>query len=189
MGLLHDRGLAGVYEQDVFGLNPLLIAMGQRGMPVDEAKRREAAEALSEQRLQILDNLNTLIPDACKPVKVWKKKRKEWGDVPPTTITIERRSVTKRATKKLPERSVGVAVYHERLAFNPSPKQLQRYMRYQNYPLPKRTDRFSGQSKVSLDEAAVRRLALKYEDDRVWVLVLQYRETDKLLSTYLGRPS
>ena len=188
MGLLHDRGLAAVYEQDIFGLNPLLVAMGQRGMPVDERKRREAAEVLSSKRIQILDNLNQLIPDACKPLKIWKKKRKEWGLVLPAHIAIERIRVSKRATKKLPERVVEVDTYHERLAFNPSPKQLQRYMRFRGYPLPKRTDRFSGQSKVYLDEATVRRLALKYEDDRVWVLVLQYRDADKQLSTYLGRP-
>ena len=57
MGLLHDAGLDQVYEQDIWGLNSLLVAMGQRGMPVDAVKRFEAAQTLEEQRATALARL------------------------------------------------------------------------------------------------------------------------------------
>jgi DNA polymerase I-like protein with 3'-5' exonuclease and polymerase domains len=34
----------------------------------------------------------------------------------------------------------------------------------------------------------LRRLMLKYPDDKLYSLVLQYRSIDKLAGTYVGRP-
>jgi DNA polymerase I-like protein with 3'-5' exonuclease and polymerase domains len=41
--------------------------------------------------------------------------------------------------------------------------------------------------KVSFNEASLRKLMLKYPDDKLYSAVLQYRQADKLAGTYVGR--
>ena len=78
MGLLKEAGLDQLYLQDVWGLNPLLDAMGQRGMPVDGQKRLEAAQARDVERQTAMAELQRLVPAECCPVKVYKKQPKDY---------------------------------------------------------------------------------------------------------------
>ena len=74
MGLLHEAGLAHVYDQDIHGLNPLLERMSQWGMPVNEAARVRAAEGLTAQCQGLLGQIRALVPEAVCRKKVYKKK-------------------------------------------------------------------------------------------------------------------
>jgi DNA polymerase I-like protein with 3'-5' exonuclease and polymerase domains len=40
-----------------------------------------------------------------------------------------------------------------------------------------------------MDEKAIKELMRKYPDDKLYPLVLQYRELDKIAGTYIGRPA
>ena len=176
MGLLQDAKLDHLYDQDLAGLNPLLDAMSQRGMPVDGERRLAVAQALQQERAVVLAEMQLWVPRIARRLKIWKKKRTGPTIVPfPMTIT-------KRATKKLPERQEEVEWYEEALPFTPSNDQMKRYAKFKGYKLPVRDGR------ETADETALRRLALRHETDALFPLILKYRELDKILSTYVGRP-
>lgn len=136
MGFLHDAGLAQVYDQDIFALNALLEAMSARGMPVDRAARAEALHVLEDRADAILMQIRALVPEECRPLKVYKKK--------PSV----------------------------RLPFRPSPQQLVKYLRYKGLRVPKKDGR------DTIEETALRRLALSNPQDPVLPLVLAYRSND-----------
>lgn len=197
MGLLSDAGLLGIYERDVFGLNPLLDRMSQRGMPVDAATRVRVVSDVAIQRGLVLAKIRALVPAACCPTKVYKReppaamRASAHREGVMTTVTSCSRCQTLRVTRTHPcvARAEGtietLMVLGEQWVvpqpFVPSPKGLLTYLQYKGYAVPKRDGR------PTTDEAALRRLALKHEKDELFPLILQYRELDKLLGTYLGR--
>ena len=74
MGLLHDAGLSDFYQRDIHNLNPLLDAMSQRGVPVDEQARQMLVTELQADLDTTMAQIQALVPDACKPKKVYKRK-------------------------------------------------------------------------------------------------------------------
>ena len=225
MGLLHDAGLADFYLQDIHGLNPLLIAMSQRGMPLDQATREGAAKALEVERHAVLAEINQLIPLECCPKKVYKKRPQRtcpWcGEacaqlwcgqcerallyepnlaVTQIAVTMTHcaycaaRRPNKKHTcwKNKPVQIVSChetqEVYIKRLPFVLSPKGLLTYLAFKGYTTPKKYDRATGEKRATTDEAALLRLALTHEADPIFHLVLTYRDYEKQLSTYVGRP-
>ena len=199
MGLLHDAGLADIYLRDIHGLNDLLDAMGQRGMPVDGVRRLEATRALEVERLAAMTELQTLIPAECCPKKVYKKQPKVSAQVTQKTVVVtycaycQARKPNKKHTcwqtrpVKAEQVEELVQEWYVRLPFVPSPKGLLTYFKYKGYVLPSKYDRATGQKRFTSDEGALLRIALRYED-LVCAAVLRFREVDKQLSTYVGRP-
>jgi hypothetical protein len=147
VGLLQQAGLAGLYDQDIAGLNPLLDAMSQRGMPVNAERRLAVSLKLSKERHTLWTTMQSLVPLEARRIKVYKRK--------PNVV----------------------------LPFVPSNVQMKRYCSVKHYTLPTRDGR------LTADETALRRLALKHETDRLFPLILEYRALDKLLGTYVGRPA
>ena len=202
MGLLHDAGLAEVYANDLAALNPLLDAMSQRGMPVDGAVRLRIALGLQEQRQAVLNRLQALIPPECCPTKVYKKRPIDMTAVTCTQTTVMRtycayclayrpnkkHTCFKAQEPKYEAHQEQAEVWVKRLPFVISPKGLLTYFTHKGYPTPKKYDRATGERRDTTDEAALLRMALKEENDPVLPLVLQYRDYDKQLSTYIGRP-
>ena len=74
MGLLHDAGLADFYQHDIHDLNTLLDAMSRRGMPIDEQARLELVAELQAELDATMAHIQALVPDECKPKKVYKRK-------------------------------------------------------------------------------------------------------------------
>jgi DNA polymerase I-like protein with 3'-5' exonuclease and polymerase domains len=74
MGLLQDTKLADLYTHDLAGLNPLLNAMSQRGMPVDAGRREAVAQALQQERQDVLAQMQLLVPDEARRLKIYKRK-------------------------------------------------------------------------------------------------------------------
>ena len=85
------------------------------------------------------------------------------------------------------EREEAVTVWVKRLPFVPSPKGLLTYFKHKGYTLPTKYDRSTGQKRFTSDEGALLRIALQHED-LVCAAVLRFRDVDKQLSTYVGRP-
>ena len=201
MGLLHDAGLDQVYLRDIYGLNSLLVAMGQRGMPVDAAKRFEAAQALEQQRATALAQLQAAVPTSCWPFKRYKRQPKIEGPVEVGQVTKVVQYCT-YCTAKAPNKKHKcwkaqpkstnaveelVVQWLVRQPFVPSPKGLLTYFKHKGYALPKKYDRATGERRATTDEPALLRLALTHQDP-VCALVLKYRDYDKQLST-VGRPA
>ena len=202
MGLLHDAGLDLVYLTDIHALNPLLDAMGQRGMPIDQHERLHAAVALNIERQTALLELQRLIPPECCPTKRYAKPPKSGGFVTVTQKTVmvmyctycsaRRPNKKHRCWKDKPPQTEGrpevVQEWHVRLPFVPSPKGMLTYFRHKGYALPTKYDRSTGQRRFTSDEGALLRIALQHEDP-VCAAVLRFRDVDKQLSTYVGRPA
>jgi len=199
MGLLHDAGLAEFYQRDIHALNPLLEAMSRRGMPVDESQRLAAAQAVQVKRTETLTRLRALIPPEICPKNVYKKQPTKTVATTAITVTVQvpyclacgaRRPNRKHPCQAQIElREEQQMQYEVRLPFVPSPKGLLAYLRYKGYSVPKKYDRATGEKRATTDEAALLRLALQHEADPIFALVLEYRDCDKQLSTYLGRPT
>ena len=202
MGLLHDAGLDQLYLSDIHALNPLLDAMGQRGMPVDLAKRFQAAQELELERAEALAAVRRLIPAECCPIKRYKKPPRGTPiNVTCTQIAVMRtycaycgaRRPNKKHTcwKAKPvqteDRPEDQPLWEIRLPFVVSPKGLLTYFKYKGYAIPTKYDRSTGQKRFTSDEGALLRIALAHEDP-VCAAVLRFRDVDKQLSTYVGRP-
>ena len=104
----------------------------------------------------------------------------------------------KRPTAKRPQNpcagasSVEISILGKswsRLAdFTPSRDQLIRYQQVLGRPIPTKWDPKTKSRKISMDEKAIKWLMGKYPSDKLYPLVLEYREIDKVAGTYLGRP-
>lgn len=201
MGLLQDAWLAALYDRDIQGLNQLLVDMSARGMPVDQAKREAVALELGQERDAVLAELQVLVPDEAKPRKVYKRKPLNHEELRSEVHTIAsdacaycdaRKPNKKHKCWKLKPRTVYVVMeqvehWIKTLPFKPSTPQLKRFCVLKGYKLPTKFNRDTGETKDTTEETALRRLALKYEAEPVFPLVLKYREVDKVLSTYVGR--
>src|ERR1022692_4556093 len=83
MGLLQDLDNAGVgtgYRKYVLALEPILAAMGKRGMPVSPASHAAVSALLTERLAQAELAMQALIPEsvhACHPKQGYKKEPKD----------------------------------------------------------------------------------------------------------------
>ena len=203
MGWLRNAGLADIYTRDIHGLNPLLDAMGHRGMPISADRRLEAAHQLEQERAQVMAELQALVPVVCCPTKVYK--RQPTVTVPNVTVTQtavvrtycaycgaarpnKRHTCWKTQEPKGVAREEQALVWIQQLPFVPSPKGLLTYFKHQGYKAPQKYNRDTGEKRDTTDEAALLCMALTHEDP-VCALVLRYRGVEKLLGTYVGRPT
>ena len=85
-------------------------------------------------------------------------------------------------------REVEVDEYYRLGQFTPSRNQLISYNRALKRALPTTWDKKTGGRKVSMNEKALKELIRKFPLDKLYPLVLTYRELDKLAGTYIGRP-
>ena len=191
MGLLQDASLADFYTTDLHAINPLLEAMGQRGMSVDPTVRASLAAELHTKLAETLTRLRALIPPECCPTKIYKRQPVPALDTFVVTHTVIQRYCTyctvarpnKRHTcfKTHPalahvgERVVDVPQWVRSLPFVPSPNGLLTYIKHKGYALPSKYNRKTGERRETSDEAALLRLALTTEDP-VLAAVLEYRD-------------
>ena len=215
MGLLQDAKLDRLYEQDIAGLNPLLDAMSQRGMPVDGERRLAVAQALQQERAAVLVEMQTLVPDEARRMKVCKRCPTQHGplcsvgqyagdQIMPCDCWL----TTPRESSSTVNIWVCCACGQQRVTkTHPCLKRGEVRMRVAvpamvwAYPLSftpsndqmKRYCKVKGyklpvkDGRETADETALRRLALKHETDALFPLILKYRELDKLVGTYVGR--
>ena len=191
MGLLQQAGLATLYARDIAGLNPLLDAMSQRGMPVEAEGRAAVSRQLSEARHIVWTDMQALVPPEARRMKIYKRLRPGCDERPTTAnVWVCGGCGQERVTKTHPCVKNGAARVQQRravtewvqpLPFTPSNDQMKRYAKFKGYKLPVRDGR------ETANETALRRLALRHETDALFPLILRYRELDKLLGTYVGR--
>lgn len=66
--LLKKYGLYKIYQEFVLELDPVYAAMTKAGMPIDATRRLESAKLLTEKKREILEKINSLVPDSVKPI-------------------------------------------------------------------------------------------------------------------------
>ena len=86
------------------------------------------------------------------------------------------------------EREVSITEYFRYAEFSPSRDQLLRYHNHLKRPVPTKWDSKTGTRKISFGEEQLKTLILRYKDDKIYPLILEYRKIDKIAGTYVGRP-
>lgn len=206
--LLQSAGMWDLYWRDIHKLNEILIYMSDQGMPIDPVKRMEASVKLGELKETCRVKMNEAASKA-RPSKVYSQARFSEGL---QEIEVEKEeNFCSECQKRVPgqgskhphfrcgvaegevplgalgKRVVKVRAWIKPLDFKPSQKGMKRYVEYKGYKLITRWDRDSGTRKASMDENNIRKYALRHVEDPLFPLVLEYRELDKLLGTYVGR--
>lgn len=206
---LRETGLWDVYQRDVLDLEPVLQHMTTMGMPIDQDVRFQCALKLADE----LDRLDTLMT-SCVPLEARRIDHIYVNTPKDLTGLLERPGTRmehvcttcgaarprkdhfKHFKKKLNpcaggsavERSIDVTEYYRLAPFKPSRDQLQRYHQWLRRPLPMVYDKAVKKKKVSFAEKQLKQLRLKYPDDPLYAVILDYRSIDKLAGTYVGRP-
>ena len=73
------------------------------------------------------------------------------------------------------------------LPFKVSKQRLEAYCGVMGYSTIRRLDRVTRKYKVTFNEGAIRKLALKHPEDGLFPVILEWRGLEKLASTYIGR--
>lgn len=207
---LRKTELWRVYERDVIELEPILVHMQERGMPVDAEVRLDRAIRLDKQLKETRNAMEACVPlEARKIDHVYKETPKQTDGLRTRSGVRERlfcpncglEKPTKshfRVLKKKPspcgslspvQRTVEVQEYYRLAEFTPSRDQLIRYHEHLNRPCPRTYDKKERKQKISFAEKQLKELILKYPDDILYKLILEYRSLDKIAGTYIGRPS
>jgi hypothetical protein len=206
---LVKTGLWDVYERDVVELEPILTYMSSMGMPVDSEIRLDRAIKLQELLGTLMGQMESLIPlEARRIAHVYEREPKDTSNLASRRglrrIPVcdrcgaerPRKDHFKRYVKKqnlcagggTREVSIEVDEFYRLADFTPSRDQLVRYHQWIKRPLPMTYDKKERKKKVSFAEKQLKELMVKYPEDKLYSIILDYREADKLAGTYLGRP-
>lgn len=192
---LKARGVWDSYMRQVVGLHPVLVKAQDHGLPINNKARLEMKTELEIVKAETLLKIRPAVPDACKrldPKKGYKgipPKLKEIlaaGEQPPYQ-GIELKKNKKGDVKEHPFEYVqmdfsGEQRWIKKFEFNPgSWQQLIGYMKAKGHPVPKdlKTDDETTAKKE------LERLAKK-TNDNFYLNILEYRQTDKMLGTYVN---
>jgi hypothetical protein len=207
---LKRADLWDVYERDVVALEPILVHMRERGMPIDPEVRLDRATELARRLVEVKEQMTAAVPlEARKIEHVYASTPKDRTGL-----------CTRRGTRQLkvcpvcgaesPQKShyrvlkkkinpcggqesvvrvVEVTEYYRLADFTPSRDQLTRYHHYLRRPLPSVFDRKTRSRKVSFAERQIKELSGRYPEDELYQHILTYRQLDKIAGTYIGRPA
>jgi uracil-DNA glycosylase family 4 len=206
---LKDNQLWEVFERHVVQLNKVLTYMSGQGVLLDRAARQSAEDKLQGLLAEIWDRMQAAVPIEARSLKVYKKEPKD-------THGLVRTASTRRATRCPVCQSLDVRAEHfksvgkkrlkagatenpcsgfkavkveipdllwaEPLDFKISKLSLTRYQQLRKHQPYK--DRKTKQ--VTFDVKAMKQLMVKYPDDKLYPIILEYRKIQKLASTYVG---
>jgi len=209
---LKETGLWTVYQRDVLDLEPILLHMSQMGMPISQEVREDRAVKLAERQQKVMGEMEGLIPLGARKIEqVYKNEPKDKTGLcsrPGTRservcshcgLTKPRKDHFKRYVKKVnpcadesstavQHREVEVVEWYRLGDFTPSRLQLIRYQTVMGRPVPSSWDKKEGKRKPSMNEKSIKGLIGKYPLDKLYPLVIQFRELQKVAGTYIGYP-
>lgn len=165
-------------------VRPVLAAMEDRGMPIDDA-RRLALGAEFETAQEVLGReLDARFPDECRSIH----PKEGYKKVPKDTTGLVRREFTVARKTTDPGDSLDERVERwcrlESFAPNSS-HQLLRYMKSKGHKVPKsKIEDAEGNQKDTTASKELTRLAIKTQDD-FYLKVIEYRGLTKLRGTYV----
>lgn len=206
---LRRAGLWGVYQRDVLDLEPLLLHMHRKGMPIDADIRLDRAVKLAERLERTKRDMEEAVPLEARRIEhVYRKApaitdgllhRPGFAEIRVCSecgAEAPRKDHFKRYVKKINRCADARPVFERRevreyyrlSAFSPSRDQLIRYHLHLNRPLPLVYDKKTQKRRVSFGERQIKDLRAKFPLDPLYPLVLEYRSLDKVAGTYIGRP-
>lgn len=212
---LHAHHLWRVFERHIVRLDEVLEQMSASGIAQDVEQRAAASRLLQTKLAEVQDALTAAVPleirgrhpkggYARKPVKT-DGLVEEAFTYTQTFCTVceairpSKKHWSRKDTKKqlaagivhdgqphLGSRQVTETRWVKRLPFSPSNVQMKAYANARRHRLITTRDKQKGTLKTTFNEVAIKQLMAAYRDDRVYPLVLTYREVEKTLGTYVG---
>lgn len=198
---LTQQGLLENFDELCTKCMYYLDRAGQRGNYIDKERQDILRVMLEKKSAELYNKLQTLIPDACKPVKEYKKAPKQYHRI--RYVVGEAKFCTtcnKQITSKGEHFKGGknnpcyggdvvirlgeVPVYDVLLPFNPnSSKQVMDYIRYNGHPLAKHHKT----KNETADTKHLKKLAGKYgKHFPAYTLIIEMHKVSKALSTYVN---
>jgi len=165
-------------------VRPVLAAMEDRGVPIDDAKRIELGAEFEKAQVELGAELDRRFPDECRslhPKEGYKKVPKDCAGL------VERDFNVPDIDSETGEpRVVVVRRWCRPELFAPnSSQQLLRYMRHHGHKVPKsKIEDDEGNQKDTTAKKELMRLARKV-NDTFYLKVIEYREFSKLRGTYV----
>ena len=154
-------------------LEPILTEMGRSGITIDRGRKAAFMQRMRNEKTRLDGEIQTAVPVELRPFKA-------------------RRKISADAILGEPCRSGSDEVWDydritgewgERSPFScGSSKQVVKYMRSKGHPVPKNYK--TGRDTTGADE--IERLAKKYPQDPLYRIIVESRETDKVISQYLN---
>jgi DNA polymerase I-like protein with 3'-5' exonuclease and polymerase domains len=182
---MQKRGCWRSYERHVLMLDPILVKMSNRGIPVNEEKRQAFKQELTVQSEAIGTEIQQIVPDEIKnihPKEGYKKDPKDAVEGSETTHQNEPARWVRRTftvvDKELNETQV--ERWAKLLRFKDSSQQIIRYMKHRKHSVP--VDRKT--SRETTERKELEKLAKKTRDP-LYMKLIEQREIDKMLSTYV----
>ena len=206
---LVETGLWGVYQRDVLDLEPILVHMSREGMPIDPLIREDKANQLATRQASCLAEMIAAVPLVARKIEhiyvntpkdltglLTRPSTREGTECSGCGILNPKRDHFKSYVRKVnpcagceaSPRTYPVEEYYRLGEFTPSRVQLIRYQQALSRPVPTAWDKKTQTRKPSMDSKAITKLMIKYPLDKLYPLVLTYRELDKVAGTYIGRP-
>jgi hypothetical protein len=206
---LRKNGLWGVYQRDVIDLEPILHYMTEMGMPIDHETRVDRAVRLAEKMGVCKGKMEGEVPLNARMVDhVFVNEPKEKDGLltrPGHRASIRcplcgaikpRKDHFKTFVRKAnpcagasPEECViDVTEFYRLKPFKPSRSQLINYQKALGRQVPTTFDNKTKSRRLSMNEKAIKGLMVKFPNDKLYPLVLEYRELEKVAGTYIGKP-
>lgn len=187
-----------IFERHVIELNRVLAYMSGKGVMLDQTERKKAEEKL-QTLLDVTEiKMEAAVPKEARRVKIYKKAPKDvsgmdqieksypvpvclvCGELRPRRTTHSRLCSNDGA--QYGHIDVPSLVWAKPLGFKVSKLGLSNYQKVlQHQAILSRKEK-----KVTFDENAILKLVKKYPHDQLYPLILEHREVQKLLSTYVG---
>lgn len=211
MGISRDlktNKLWEVFDRHVIQLNRVLQYMSKKGVVLDLEARQQAEDKLTITLTALEEAIQAAVPLEVLDLKLYAKPPKVLDglvQVPgvrkttkcPQCATLDikadhYKSIGKKRLAKGESENPCVGLksnkvtlpanqWAQRLPFRLSKQSLIRYQRHHGHqPI------LNKKKKVTFDEKAIQRLRKKYSDDPLYRLIVDFRGTQKLRSTYVG---
>jgi uracil-DNA glycosylase family 4 len=177
---LRKRGLWDGYYRRTYQVRPILQSMEELGVPINDQKRVEFGSELDAAKKVEWEKMQELVPEECRNVHPKQGYKKVPKDL---TGLVERSFFVESTTNDegVPNFDAHWTKRYCRIEpFTPSPKQLLRYMRFKNHPVPRnfKTD------KDTTDAKSLERLE-KSTGDFLYRYVRTYREIQTMKGTFV----
>jgi len=154
---LQSKGIYRGYSQHIVALEPILRAMSDRGMPVNQESFASVEARLKADMERLTAEMQALVPDEVKQWKVYKREPKNKDGV------VQRDGI-----------------WMKPLPWKPSNKALIRYMRHRGHTVPKDFKT----KKETTNALEVKRLA-RSTNDPLYRKILEYRKAQTVLSNHI----
>lgn len=172
------------YVGQVYSVRPVLAAMEDRGLPVDDAAREKLGEEFDHEQQRLTAELDARFPDDARSIH----PKEGYKKVPKSTDGLVMRDFTIPSLDEATGEPIisTVARWCRLEPFSPnSGPQLIRYMKSKGHKVPKsKEEREDGTAKDTTSKKELVRLAAKVHDD-FYLKVIECRELGKARGTYI----